>query len=556
MRLAIIALTAIVLLFVSCALAESVVLQEITSTTTIISAKILSVTWFSASPTNAEQGQTVDFTLRFENSGNQQIDANATLTVTTQSGSTVFQKNFSTTTLPSGSTWLIQTEWDTLSNAIGEYNATVQAWYNGTTTNSSTTLAIYQAPQGGSTGGGTSGGTSTRGQTVSQELRGEKPLGAFYGKPRPDLQTAALPVRVDVLPNTQETSWFVFSNNGSKPTDMRVEVQGVPGDWVKVERAFQIPSQGFHTTSVNITPPADASARDYIARMIVMADGETLFENFFNVRVKPAADGEKPTVLREISINPQEKTTHVEIQTINANSHAKTLTVRERVPKSLAEKASDINFVTQPTRIVEADPVVEWQFKNVKPAETRNASYTVNKIVADYDTYLYWTTEQVWMSVEKPLEGAGEVQITDVFVPSFKAGADNELRVSVANFAPENKSAFVTFRLPSGWIANSMSLSLPPMTIENLAFNISVPASTKAGSYLIQIFVDYDEKLFSKDITVIIAPETAWPLKPEELLLLLVVGGGVAAAAYVTYSLRKIGKPPTRIPQQGRKAKA
>ncbi|MBR9706956.1 MAG: hypothetical protein GOV15_00810, partial [Candidatus Diapherotrites archaeon] len=105
------------------------------------------------------------------------------------------------------------------------------------------------------------------------------------------------------------------------------------------------------------------------------------------------------TTTREVSIltitNPQTRTstqqTTIVVTTTNNTGSTTNITVRETIPKDVAQDASELTFYPAglTPEIIEADPVVEWTFYNVPPGEERTYGYTTENPATQSDYAQY-----------------------------------------------------------------------------------------------------------------------------------------------------------------------
>lgn len=65
--------------------------------------------------------------------------------------------------------------------------------------------------------------------------------------------------------------------------------------------------------------------------------------------------------------------------TIKSDKDLKDVNIVEVIPKSVAASISEVIFLGEQPKVLQADPVVQWEFAEVKKTETKDLSYQVSK---------------------------------------------------------------------------------------------------------------------------------------------------------------------------------
>jgi len=82
------------------------------------------------------------------------------------------------------------------------------------------------------------------------------------------------------------------------------------------------------------------------------------------------------------------QTSHVSKITLvlKPDEDLKDVNIVEVIPKSVAASASDVTFLGEQPKVLQADPIVQWEFAEVKKDETKDLSYQVNKKIEVLET--------------------------------------------------------------------------------------------------------------------------------------------------------------------------
>tara|TARA_Y100000034_G_scaffold39094_2_gene48175 strand:- start:12143 stop:13438 length:1296 start_codon:yes stop_codon:yes gene_type:complete len=113
-------------------------------------------------------------------------------------------------------------------------------------------------------------------------------------------------------------------------------------------------------------------------------------------------DVKKSLIVYKVKSKTTFKSTTVSLITseFTALKDGKNVRVIETIPKTMAESADDVKFVgLQPTLILQADPIFEFDFAEVKEGDKKEIKYTINKKISEITSNTVAVYEE---SDEKP----------------------------------------------------------------------------------------------------------------------------------------------------------
>lgn len=260
----------------------------------------------------------------------------------------------------------------------------------------------------------------------------------------------------------------------------------------------------------------------------VSSEDGTVSKTFFIMRVKNTPDilNVRPVVNREIKIDKATNETEVSIFVRNGKNPVQLTQVTERIPKALAQSVSDVSFDTEPSKVLEKDPVVQWDIIfNPGEEDTKIIKYRVKRILDDYSQYIYWNLEQ--MSVYPYLAGT---------LPfSFKSSANtltkdqfNPVTIEFANDGNSSFDATLSFETPEGWVIvpKEVSRTVKPGESGRFPFEIKPEIATD-GSYTLTLKAVIDKRTYSQQVDFYVTS-----FKPEQLILPAIIMIMFLLAAY------------------------
>lgn len=122
--------------------------------------------------------------------------------------------------------------------------------------------------------------------------------------------------------------------------------------------------------------------------------------------------------------------------TIKSDKDLKDVNIVEVIPKSVAASISEVIFLGEQPKVLQADPVVQWEFAEVKKDETKDLSYQVSKKIEKLESQTVAVAEAPAPEVEaKPsavlyvvigLAAAGVIGY--ILYKKFSAGKPKQFR--------------------------------------------------------------------------------------------------------------------------------
>lgn len=87
---------------------------------------------------------------------------------------------------------------------------------------------------------------------------------------------------------------------------------------------------------------------------------------------------------------------------IKPDKDLKNVNIVEVIPKSVAASISEVIFLGEQPKVLQADPIVQWEFSEVKKDETKDLSYQVNKKLDVLESNTVAVSEAVIAAPEAP----------------------------------------------------------------------------------------------------------------------------------------------------------
>ena len=343
------------------------------------------------------QGTTARFQLTVKNTGNRNSEIAPRLYIYDSSGALAFQRTGSSVTLE-GSSTVSLLQYSTLTFSVGTiapgiYNATANILYTDArnmtqvTANKSILFEIKAVSTSTTTpGGGTTGGGGSVIQNITKPGR---------------VEFTEIPVLIE-LKNGEENNQVISIRNpsGKAIKNLKIYAEGIPDSWIYINNPLiNIDPYGASDISVLVQAPAEAPPGNYITRITASNDDAESSFSFLLRVVNPLNPTEKggsePLFVSKIATaDTQKENTFFTLKVKNGNKFAKKISVVEKIEKSIAASSDDIVFLTQPSKIIQRDPEVEWTFNDVNAYEERNITYYVNKVVNTTKSFVYSSVEQ------------------------------------------------------------------------------------------------------------------------------------------------------------------
>jgi hypothetical protein len=335
------------------------------------------------------------------------------------------------------------------------------------------------------------------------------------------------------------TTIDVQNTLSSSSITVRLEVSGVPGDWVTVSPFEQtIDAGGSKSFVVVFDIPENANIRDYTVQ-IVAKSGQGSYSSTFILRAaKNPATSTKPVLTRTVNLDMENDRTEVTINFVNIGKSYAEVQVLETIDKSVAETTDELEFVGEEPRIIKRDPQVLYTFRNVGSGETRVASYIVKGATAALAEVGYWPFEQITFVEERFPVGFKIHQPSEILLWHR---LDNTISITLESGDDKRHTLNASIDLPSGW-------SYEPAFVEDefdafekkkIEFRINVPADARRGTYIATVNYVWDGTLVTKDLLIKMDPV----LTLDRLVIIGVIAAGLIVALMVFLYMRRRREP-------------
>ncbi len=336
---------------------------------------------------------------------------------------------------------------------------------------------------------------------------------------------------------------FVIGAEISNPTnsevpDVSIKVSGLPEEWVDITpEKLTLPPEEKEDFSIAIKISDNAEPGDYKVK-VILKNSKVHDENFFILRIKPyTLEFEKPVISRSVGFNKNEDTTKIIVSVNNGPEFVRLIKIKEEIPKDIAQSSDDVVFDFLPSRIIERDPVVEWELKDLYPNEVREISYQVKKIPKEYSTYVYWSLKEIQI-IPKILEEM--VNILEISAKEFELGKSSRVKVVLKNYRDEKTDITLKLDAPPDWrvYPDQKTLSLLPEKTKTEEFGLTVPSSSFTGLHTLSLNVMYGKEQIVEDFVVLVKT----PIGSTNLIIYLVffLGCGLLAVWFLKkYKIRR-----------------
>ncbi|MEK6910055.1 MAG: hypothetical protein AABW61_03200, partial [Candidatus Aenigmatarchaeota archaeon] len=97
---------------------------------------------------------------------------------------------------------------------------------------------------------------------------------------------------------------------------------------------------------------------------------------------------------------------------IKADKDLKDVNIVEVIPKSVAASILDVIFLGEQPKVLQADPIVQWEFPEVKKDETKDLSYQVPKKIEKIESQTVAVAEAVAPEVKPEIK----VSLTAIYI--------------------------------------------------------------------------------------------------------------------------------------------
>ncbi|MBI2005186.1 MAG: hypothetical protein HYS80_00280, partial [Candidatus Aenigmarchaeota archaeon] len=339
-------------------------------------------------------------------------------------------------------------------------------------------------------------GGESKAQTVTPTAAtGPTPSGALPAS----IEIIQYPVIKSVVQNESSVIKVTMKNIGDLiAKDMSLGVAGIPANWYSVSpTSATIEPKQTKDFDVNISTPFDATPGDYEVKIKLLNA-----ESTFTLRVQQfTLYQETPTIARSVDINAVDNKTNVEIGILNSLNRYSRVKIVEVISKDLAKSVDELEFSVRPSKIIERDPIVEWNIKDLESFEKQNISYSISKIVTDRNKMVYWSLDELTVTTgELPKElKLLETRLPERIYPLIS----NKFTITVKNNDLLSRTLEIAYELPEGWKIEPETIreSIPAGEEKRFEYSIT-PSLDSSGNYLLKSKFKFDGDLIVKEYSV------------------------------------------------------
>ena len=495
---------------------EALVLSNITAAVTSPLRQI-EITSFSVVPETVAQNQIVDFILEVKNTGSMAEIVEPEIEIYA-GGSLVKNITLMSQALAAGSNATISTSYFVTLSA-GEYRVVARVYYNNRSSYASAQKRLLIISE-------------------SQEVLGE------IKRETPHVRFPFFPVLIEGRPgDTSAVSFEVENPSSTGISDLKLELEGIPEEWVSLQPR-EVSLAGGESTGINLAigVPLSALPGDHKA-VLKLSNAREEASAFFIFRIKPYPPRfEKPAVLRKVYLDEKQNSARVSMEMENSGVRVEAMEIVEEIPKEIASSVAEIEF-NREVRVIEVDPIVAWRVSSVDPYEVHTLEYRVSGIAERYSQYIYWSLKQLNVFY-RTVKGVELLQFSGARATYATPGEEAEVRLRVTN--PSQEALNVTFKIAvlPGWRVDPEEIAglLLPGYVKELVFRVIPPQEATPGSYTMVAMVTSGDSEVSQPLTIIIQEaqrrmdirKFLVPLLSFAAMMLLVY------AAVIKYRKRKI----------------
>jgi hypothetical protein len=302
---------------------------------------------------------------------------------------------------------------------------------------------------------------------------------------------------------------------------LEIEVKGIPEDWVTViPSSLDLDPQQSGGFSLGISIPSNASYGDYKV-VITFKNAEVKDETFFILRIKELLP-RSPLALRIVELNEEAGRTNVFIVVNNPTDESMSaVEVTEEIPKVIASSVDEVQFNVTPTDIIKKDPIILWRMLNLAPQESRNVSYSVNRILSEFTPYIYFPLKEVNLFRAVPTN----FSLVAFDIPPVFPGRTSVISFVIQNLDPTSSHRFnFELYIPSGWNITPKRIEevIGPNTTREYKLLLYLPEDVETGNYILKALFKWDDNLVIKEYVVAVYPPTVFPSLTVIIIVLAV----------------------------------
>ena len=466
---------------------------------------ILQLNSFTISSDNFASTEVVDFTAVIENTGNTITLATPHVYIYNSDNTLVETIDFTTITIAGGET---QTVSKSLNAGLtpGNYMAFCNVSYNITSTNTknlSFTVVAAPSPH------------KVRVGQVELEVLPEPPLIVLPPTPPelPQLKIIRYTVLKEMMDGENALIFPFVENTGQNSVSVNVMPSGSSSALAQPVFGTSIPSKEKTSITVPIKIPKGTPSGYYTLSLDFLVNNNTISYPLI-IKVLPSTS--EVVARRELAFDLNQNVSYITLSLTNlATDTLGHVQLFEEIPRSVAPKLHDINFVARPNQISEDGSHIRWDFQNILPDEERKTLYSIPFITPDLVEYTSWRIAQV-VTIDPAFQK--KILIRGLIIPTISNGQAGNVTLTLFNSGATDEIVDVTVLSPEGWkvFHNSFSQSIVARETSDVLFSIEPPSGVTPDTYSFTIQFGYgathDEKLIF--ITI---PEPVVIPKPPSL---------------------------------------
>ncbi|MBI4009700.1 MAG: hypothetical protein HY361_00700, partial [Candidatus Aenigmarchaeota archaeon] len=326
------------------------------------------------------------------------------------------------------------------------------------------------------------------------------PGGPVIILPKGIISVAKTPILVSVGTGDSNIVNIKIKNTGTTTLhNLRLSALGEANSWISVspERVNLLTNEAA-TFTLAISIPATVTSQDYQVEMDINSDEINDKSTFILRVVSFSSHQERPLITRTAEIDLEAVETAVTIKIINPTRSYAVVQITEAIDKQIAKSADDINFITKPTSILEKDPQVLWNVKDIKAGETRTIFYTASKIPS-FSELVFWPFDEITLIKERFPKG---MKVVRVLTPTMYGNKDI-LKITVQNEDVDSHTLKIMPEFPEDWTVEPKDIEEVLPSKKQKEYTLTLDSSrAKLGSYIIQITFVWDGAEIIKEYSI------------------------------------------------------
>ncbi|MFA6035562.1 MAG: hypothetical protein WC759_01235 [Candidatus Micrarchaeia archaeon] len=517
--------------------------SELVFITSQLSAQIV-LDDFSISDSSFTQGETVSFSVTFENIANTETTATAHVYIFNSLGAEVDSFDYSSTQVAPNQQKVQIKSWDSNTLPAGTYVAKSNVTFlpfNGSTSVSNE-LNLTFTIRGGGGGGGGGGGP--------EEVSPFKPslpivpiitpaeIRARAGGP---VDFVKFPVLKEVVAGQSGIQGMAFVNRRAAEQEVVIDVQGMSPDWISVsDKETKVLPGETRNMDIALSIPADAPVGDYLVRVDAKAakNAADFSSDFMVVRVKnPGTERPTPIVLRTVEVDRVSAKTTVSLSLRNpTQKNIDRILLDDTLPSELG--AYNVQFRDKPGGITQVDgkKVLSWEVPELLSNEEMKLGYSLSGVLGEYSPYVNKYDYQI--EIAKRTDLASLVKILDMQATAIDSKGGAQVVSTVLYVGEDPLPVTMTLEAPTSFTVEPtyLSVTLLPRNTFTARFQLKAPENAAQDSQLVRFLLYTDDGQVSARLPLVLekgsepGTSAAIAVKPGDaamagmLLLALILG--------------------------------